>query len=297
MLVTASLNQYSFADGSHPIGYALRPCYHGTAYEKLLVEAHGGKTMTFENRDAEQVKRDPTENVDNAALLKEVATQNLMSAFYANERLEDKSEKGAAETPQRIEAAKRFDEQLKTFADPTDGTVYSKSLTQMQDIVRKFNNSADKSAAVEEAAPAYMRLHTATGKEMMEGTIKELDELQKQELKKDPNRMDLQNDKAIKFFGALEASPPLLQGQVNDALERRRGESQEQRDKRVDAVIANNPALKTAFEELKEARSITDAKKTPRERELEAKQISEYDDMKLLQAIWRTVVLRSYIKA
>ncbi len=137
--------------------------------------------MNLENRDF----ADPREIENKTSIQDGRLEQQLTLAAVTSDKVERRQ---ATETPQRIETAKKFDVQLKAFAEDT--SVTSDNMKAFQSIVKTFSDSADKAASLRQVAPSYLRWDVNMGKQAHE-IVDKLDAEKEAQRKSNPQRAGL----------------------------------------------------------------------------------------------------------
>lgn len=219
--------------------------------------------------------------------------QQLTLAAVTNDKVERRQ---AAETPQRIETAKRFDAQLKAFAD--DASDKSENMKAFQAIVKDFCNAGDKASALRQVAPTYLRWDVNMGKQGHE-IVEKLDAEKAEQRNSNPARpaLDAKYDSALDgFFNKVTTLSPVQRDRVETALELKEGDTRDQRNERVRAAIGNDKATLQKFDEMESAYAAVDAVKSPAEKALEAEHLQHIRDIQKAKAVWRTVNLRAAIR-
>jgi hypothetical protein len=219
--------------------------------------------------------------------------QQLTLAAVSNDRVERRQ---TTETPQRIETAKRFDSQLKAFAD--DASDKSENMKAFQAIVKDFNNAGDKASALRQIAPTYLRWDVNMGKQGHEIAGK-LDAEKAEQRNSNPARpgLDAKYDSALDgFFNQVVTLSPVQRDKVETALVLKEGDTRDQRNERVRAAIGNDKATLQKFDEMEKAYAAVDAVKSQNEKTLEAQHLEHFRDIQKAKAAWRIVNLRAAIK-
>ena len=219
--------------------------------------------------------------------------QTLSFASVTSDRAERRQ---TTETPQRIEAAKRFDSQLKAFADDT--TVTSDNLKAFQAIVKDFNNAADKGQALRQIAPSYLRWDVNMGKQGHE-IAGNLDAEKAEAQNANPSRAGLDSNYGAAldvFFNKVATMPMVQRDKIDTALDPKDGETREQRNDKVRAAIGDDKGTLAKFEAMETAFAAVDAVKSPAEKDLEAQLLTHMKEIQKAKSVWRIINQRATIK-
>ncbi len=245
--------------------------------------------MNLENRDF----ADPREIENKTSIQDGRLEQQLTLAAVTSDKVERRQ---ATETPQRIDTAKKFDVQLKAFAEDTSVTSYN--MKAFQSIVKTFSDSADKAASLRQVAPSYLRWDVNMGKQAHE-IVDKLDAEKEAQRKSNPQRagLDAKYDSALDgYFDRVSSLSMVQRDKIDTAMELKDGETRDQRNERVRAAIGNDKVTLQKFDDMESAFAAVNAAKSQTEKDLEAQHLSHIKEIQKAKAIWRTVNLRAAIK-
>lgn len=222
----------------------------------------------------------------------ERAEQQLTLASVTNDRVERRQ---ATETPQRIEAAKRFDAELQAFAGQD---LKSDNMKAFQAIVKTFNDSTDKAAALRQLAPSFLRLDVSMGKQAHE-IVDKLDAEKAEQKKSNPARAGLEAQYDSKLDGFWNRLTSLSMGErdkIETAMELKDGDTRDQRNERVRQAIGGDTTTLQKFNDMEKSFDALNAVKSSTEKDLEAQHFAHVKELQKAKAVWRIVNLRAAIK-
>lgn len=215
-----------------------------------------------------------------------------LHAEWMNERFDLAAAKpaggGGTKGPGK-DVADRLDRELREFAN-SDNAGASSKMKEFKQLVNKFEDAADKKAAVSDFGHAASKLRVQMENEAID-TFKKA----QAEADKIPGRKQLDADlsaKVERFFDQAGNLPSKEYERVLGLMEFKDGDTRETRDARVRDGIKNNPRLLKSFNEMETASDKVDQSRTPLERQLDEQHSRDIQEAKTMRAIINKVAIR-----